>query len=216
MPRYDTLVDKQKYIKPKKQILLSFTWRNSLASAIDKTTGKRIYNEDFKNTEYFKNLNNFMNDKRLLKVLKEKGYIINFCPHPNVLTQLEDFTENEYVKIENNNINYQKEFCENSLLITDYSSIFFDFGYLKKPIIYFQSDREEFFAGQLYDEGYLDYEKMGFGPVCETYENLIKETIKIIEKDCTLEDKYSKRIDSFFKFKDQNNCQRVYEEIKKL
>lgn len=216
LPRYDTLVDKQKYIKPKKQILLSFTWRNSLASAIDKTTGKRIYNEDFKNTEYFKNLNNFMNDKRLLKVLKEKGYIINFCPHPNVLTQLEDFTENEYVKIENNNINYQKEFCENSLLITDYSSIFFDFGYLKKPIIYFQSDREEFFAGQLYDEGYFDYEKMGFGPVCETYENLIKETIKIIEKDCTLEDKYSKRIDSFFKFKDQNNCQRVYEEIKKL
>lgn len=216
LPRYDTLVDKQKYIRPKKQILLSFTWRNSLASAIDKKTGKRIYNEDFKNTDYFKNLNNFMNDKRLLKVLKEKGYIINFCPHPNVLTQLEDFTENEYVKIENNNINYQKEFCENSLLITDYSSIFFDFGYLKKPIIYFQSDREEFFAGQLYDEGYFDYEEMGFGPVCETYENLIKETIKIIEKDCTLEDKYSKRIDSFFKFKDQNNCQRVYEEIKKL
>lgn len=215
LPRYDTLLDKQKIIKPKKQIMLSFTWRNSLASVIDKKTGKRLYNEDFKNTTYFKNLNNFMNDERLLKVLKEKGYIINFCPHPNVLTQLEDFKSNKYVKIEKN-INYQKEFCENSLLITDYSSVFFDFGYLNKPVIYFQPDREEFFAGQLYDEGYFDYNKMGFGPVCDDYENLIKETIKIIENDCKIDKKYSKRIDEFFKFKDRNNCQRVYEEIKKL
>lgn len=216
LPRYDTLLNKQKGIKPKKQIMLSLTWRNSLASVIDKKTGQRMYNEKFKDTEYFKNMNNFMNDERILKVLREKGYTIKFCPHPNVLSQLKDFQENDLVQIENNNINYQKEFCENSLLITDYSSIFFDFGYLKKPIIYFQVDKEEFFEGQLYNEGYFDYEKMGFGPVCDSYEKLVQETINLINRDCQLDEEYEKRIDNFFKFKDQKNCERVYNEITKL
>lgn len=213
LPRYDTLLDKQEKYKVKKQILISFTWRNALASKIDKKTGERIYNEEFKNTDYFKNINNFINDKELLKVLKDNDYIIRFCPHPNVLIQLDDFQDNEFVQIEKGNINYQKEFCENALLITDYSSVFFDFAYLKKPIIYFQPDREEFFSGQLYEKGYFDYEKTGFGPVCYNYKDLVSKTIEYIKEDCQLNKKYQNRIESFFKFKDKKNCERVYNEI---
>ncbi len=154
-----------------------------------------------------------MNDERLLKVLKEKDYMIRFIPHPNVLIQLKDFKFNEFIDIEEGNINYQKEFCENKLLITDYSSVFFDFCYLKKPVIYYQADRKEFFEGQLYDEGYFEYKKDGFGPVCEKYDDIINELIKYIKSDCKLEKEYEKRIDSFFKYHDNKNCERVYNEI---
>ena len=216
LPRYDTLLEKQKKYKPENKIMLSLTWRTSLVSTIDKTTGKRLYSEEFKNSDYFKFLYNLMTDERLHKVMKEKGYKIRFIPHPNVLGQLKDFPKNEFVEIEEGSINYQKEFCSNKLLITDYSSVFFDFGYLKKPIIYYQADREEFFAGQLYDEGYFNYDTMGFGPVFEDYENFIKELISMIKKDCKLDKKYEKIIDKTFKFQDNKNCERVYNEIKKL
>lgn len=216
LPRYDTLLEKQKKYKPEKKIMLSLTWRTSLVSTIDKTTGKRLYSEEFKNSDYFKFLYNLMTDERLHKIMKEKGYKIRFIPHPNVLGQLKDFPKNEFVEIEEGSINYQKEFCSNKLLITDYSSVFFDFGYLKKPIIYYQADREEFFAGQLYDKGYFNYDTMGFGPVFEDYENFIKELISMIKKDCKLDKKYEKIIDKTFKFQDNKNCERVYNEIKKL
>lgn len=216
LPRYDALLEKQKKYKEKNTIMLSLTWRNSLASVIDKTTGKRLYNEDFKNSDYFKFLYNVMTDTKLHKVMKEKNYKIRFIPHPNVLCQLQDFPHNEFVEIEENNINYQKEFCENKLLITDYSSVFFDFGYLNKPVIYYQEDKEVFFAGQLYDEGYFDYNTMGFGPVCDNYDKFIKELIKTIENDCQIEKEYKKRIEDTFKFRDNKNCERVYNAIKKL
>ncbi len=213
LPRYDTLLKKQKEYKENKTIMMSLTWRNSLASVIDKETGTRVYNEDFKNSDYFKFIANVMTDEKLQKVLKEKKYKIRFIPHPNVMCQLKDFPVNEYVEIEKNGINYQKEFCENKLLITDYSSVFFDFGYLNKPIIYYQADRKEFFEGQLYDEGYFEYEKMGFGPICEDYDKFISELIKLIKNDCRIDEKYEKRIANTFKFRDNKNCERVYNAI---
>lgn len=216
LPRYDSLIKKQQKTSIKKQVLLSCTWRNSLANKVDRKTGQRLYNEKFKESNYFKFLNSLMNDKRLLKALEKNNYKIRFCPHPNVLTQLEDFNENDYVEIERNNIDYQKEFCENALLITDYSSVFFDFGYLKKPVVYLQHDRKEFFEGQLYDEGYFDYKKMGFGPVCSTLDSAVKEIIGYIENDCKMQKKYLKRVDNFYSFHDDKNCERVFKAITSL
>ncbi len=216
LPRYDTLLEKQKKYKVQNKIMLSLTWRASLASTIDKKTGQRLYNAEFKDTNYFKFLNNLMNDKRLHKILKEKNYKVRFIPHPNVLCQLKDFPKNDFIEIEEESINYQKEFCENKVLITDYSSVFFDFGYLKKPVLYYQEDREEFFAGQIYDKGYFDYDTMSFGPVYNDYEKFVQGLIAVIKNDCKIDKKYEKIIDNTFKFQDNKNCERVYQEIIKL
>ncbi|MBR6949152.1 MAG: CDP-glycerol glycerophosphotransferase family protein [Bacilli bacterium] len=215
-PRFDTLIEKQKKYKVNNTIMLSLTWRNSLASLIDKETGKRAYNPDFKNSDYFKFLNNLMNDKRVHEALKKYNYKIRFIPHPNVLVQMKDFSLNDYIEVCEDDVNYQKEFCENKILITDYSSVFFDFGYLKKPVIYYQADVKEFYSGQLYNKGYFDNEKMGFGPVFYEYDKFVDGLIKIIKNDGKLEKKYEDRINKFFKFNDTNNCQRVYDNIIRL
>ena len=49
-------------------------------------------------------------------------------------------------------------------MITDYSSVFFDFAYMKKPLAYWQFDSERFFAEQ-YGKGYFKFDE-GFGPLC--------------------------------------------------
>ena len=101
------------------------------------------------------------------------------------------------------------------MLITDYSSIHFDVATLKKPIIYYQFDKKEFFTNH-YKKGYFSYEDDGFGKVIEKYEELITEIIRILNKDCNIDKLYADRIENTFKYLDKNNCKRVLEEIIKL
>ncbi len=213
-PRYDGLIRKSKDFKQNKTIMMSFTWRSNLVSKIDKKTGNRLYNPDFKESNYYHWLNSLLNNNKLYDALDKYGYKIRFVPHPNLLSQIEDFEFNDrYIDMVAGDVNYQKEFCENKLLITDQSSVFFDFGYLKKPIIYYQPDLEELYQSQIYDRGYFDYEKMGFGPVFVDEGKLVDYIIDLMKKDVTLDKKYEKRIDDFFEFNDEKNCERVYKAI---
>ena len=46
--------------------------------------------------------------------------------------------------IKQGDIDVQKLIKESKLMITDYSSVAFDFSFLNKPVIYYQFDRNEF------------------------------------------------------------------------
>ena len=89
----------------------------------------------------------------------------------------------------------------------------FDFAYMKKSLVYAQFDREAFFEGQTYDEGYFNYETDGFGPVCYDYETTVQSIIDAIKRDCEMSEEYKKRVDNFYYKTDTDNCKRVYEAI---
>ena len=95
---------------------------------------------------------------------------------------------------------------ESALMITDYSSVAFDFAYLKKPVLYYQFNKD-----YNYKKGYYDFESMGFGKVLDNQDKLINKIEEYINQDCIMEEKYIKRVDTFFKFNDKNNSKRVYE-----
>lgn len=213
LPRYDKLVQD---IPKKKQVIFLPTWRQELAGNIDMYTGEREYNEGFKETEFCKFYNKLMNDDRLLEVMRAKGYTGKFCLHTNHEVQAKDFRGNDIMYINYQPLDYSIEFKENSLMVTDYSSVAFDFAYMKKPVAYVQFDREEFFKGQVYDVGYFDYERDGLGPVCYNYEDTLQHIINSIQNDCNVEQKYLQRVDKFFFKTDTGNCKRVYDEIIKL
>ena len=109
--------------------------------------------------------------------------------------------------------NYTDTFNKSSLLITDYSSVFFDFAYLKKPVIYYQADDSYHFNQ---DRSYFKYDADGFGPVRDSHDELKELVMNYIENGCKMEEIYKKRVDTFFKYHDRNNSRRVYEEILKL
>lgn len=213
LPRYDSLMNEKNV---KKQILFMPTWRKSLAGREINSLGEREYNEEFKNSEYCKFYNKLINDKRILDKLKEKGFTGRFFVHPTLKEQSSDFIGNEYIKICNVVKDYQKEFKENSILVTDYSSVAFDFAYLKKPIIYTQFDKDYFYDLQLYDKGYFNYETDGLGPICYDHETTVKTIIEYIENGGKLKNEYENRINAFYYKFDTKNCERVYKEILKL
>lgn len=88
----------------------------------------------FKNSVYFNELNNLLNDTKLIRAASEKGYEIVFFPHPNIVQQLRDFNKNSSVRIADINESYRDHFNNSAILVTDYSSVAFDFAYLKKPV----------------------------------------------------------------------------------
>lgn len=207
MSRFDALKN-----KPKKQILILPTWRRSISESYDINTHS-VYYDGFKNTEFFKFYNGLINNEKLLEAMNKKGYKGLFCLHPIHMKQWCDFEGNNVFKINKGFINYNDEFMRSSLMVTDYSSVLFDFTYLRKPVVYSQFDKEEFFEAQIYDEGYFNYENDGFGPVCYDLESTVNEIIKLIENDCELDQKYSDRIESFYAFNDKKNCERIFNEI---
>lgn len=208
--RYDRLVQKD---PAKKEIIFLPTWRPSLASEMDPKTGDRPYNPAFVQSEYFMFYNRLINDERILAAMKNNGYTGKFCLHQNNIANVGDFDGNDVIQIEQEGINYREEFLNNSLLITDYSSVAYDFAYLKKPVVYIQFDREEFFEHAVYDKGYWDYERDGFGPVCEDYEQAVKTIIENIEQDCKIQPNYEERLEKFYLAFDQNNSKRIYDAI---
>jgi CDP-glycerol glycerophosphotransferase (TagB/SpsB family) len=101
---------------------------------------------------------------------------------------------------------------ESAVLITDFSSVFFDFAYMKKPIIYFQFDKETFY-GRHYRKGYFDYRDIGFGDVCGTVDEVTESLLRLFDSDFAMSEHYLQRTENFFPLCDRNNCNRIYELI---
>ena len=99
------------------------------------------------------------NDDYLLTVLRDKGYKIIFKPHPGIEIQMSDFILPKEVEIANQSLTYNYLFEIGAMLITDFSSVVFDFAYLKKPIIYYHRIPNH------NEDGYFNYETMGFGEI---------------------------------------------------
>lgn len=196
LPRHDHL----KKEVTKKQIIFMPTWRISLNND----------ENSFKNSEYYKVLHSFLNNERLHKILEEKGYELVFRPHPELFKfiDLMEIDKKVRVSVDVNKETYHDLFNESALMITDYSSVFFDFAYLKKPIIYYQFDEYH------YDKGYFDFETMGFGEIVSEEEKLINKIKEYLDNNCKMEEKYIERVKKFFKYNDKNNSKRVYDWIK--
>ncbi len=201
-PRYDNLKNNRN-----KQVLIIPSWRRYL----------RHDKDVFLNSKYYEDLTALLNNGELIHMLKNAGYDIVFKPHPELNRNYDEDGDGKYVDLldipneikVSNDESYQDLFNNSALMITDYSSVFFDFAYLKKPIIYYQKEDDYH-----YDEGYFDMETMGFGDIINNDEELLRKVDFYINNECSMEDKYIERVNGFFKFTDQNNCQRVYDWIK--
>lgn len=203
LPRFDRLQDES---MNNRIIFISPTWRS-----LD-------INAKFNDSEYFKKFQSLLSNEKLLMTLKQNKYKIKFLLHPVFAKYKSLFNNlaNEYIEIlETSQIEYYKMFNECNIFITDYSSIHFDVAFLKKPIIYYQFDKEYFF-NKHYQKGYFDYEKDGFGKVIERENDLINEIIYYIENDSHIRKEYKEKIEETFMYLDHNNSKRVFDKIMEL
>ena len=205
LPRYDYL-----YHNEENEIAIMPTWRRDLMGGYDVKNSKWSLKEGFQDSKFYKFYTELLRNKRLIENAEKYGYKINFVPHPVFFPYIDMFSAPEYVKIWGTETRYREVFARNRLLVTDFSSVAFDFAYLRKPVVYTHFDVNH------YAEGYFDYERDGFGEVEYDLESTVDRIIEYMKNGCQLKQKYRERIDQFFAFNDQNNCQRVYDAIMEL
>lgn len=213
LARFDYLVERSKNEKTEKLIVILPTWRRYIKDSYDDATSKSIYSPTFKNTAYYRFYQELIKNEVLLNVMREYGYKGLLGMHPVHSEQAVDFEGNDVFDICKGYLDYQDLFVRGQIMVTDYSSTFFDFCYLRKPVVYAQFDREEFYSGQIFEEGYFDDERDGFGPVCKDLESTVEALVKIIENKGKLSPEYERRIVDFYAFNDQNNCKRIADAI---
>lgn len=203
LARYDLLTD---YI-PKDQIVFMPTWRASLVGTSD---------DIFVQSDFYKNWSSLIESKDLIQCCKKNNLTIKFYLHYSLQKYSHLFKSNDVVRV----INFGEEVVqdllkESKLLVTDFSSVYFDFGYMRKPVVHFQFD-ESTFNDEHYTKGYFDYRRDGFGDICLNVTETVDSITKVIQNNFDVEEKYLKRMNANFVYRDNKNCERIYNRICEL
>lgn len=183
-----------------KSIFIFFTWRRTFAE------------KDYMDSKYYKNIISLLNNKNLKNILKENNIKIYYGVHHALLNEhtkdfIIDSKNIEIVKIENVSEYVRK--C--NLLITDFSSISFDFLFQNKPVIYYLLDRNDKFLNEIdlaaEENAFLQLENL-FNRCSDESEvlNLIELYLK---NDFKLESEKHESIDRFFNYK-ENIREKIY------
>lgn len=156
------------------------------------------------------------NIEKLENFLKDRNILLYIKLHPMNLPSeslLKQIATSENIKF------YKEDDIYDSLnifnfLITDYSSIYFDYLLLDRPIIFTPFDINEYLKEDR--EFYYDYEEITPGPKAKNWD----EVINYIDENITNPDKFRgarERVRKIFhKYCDGKSNQRVYEEITNL
>ncbi|WDG28014.1 glycosyltransferase [Streptomyces sp. CA-278952] len=207
LPRYDALTPAP---GPRK-ILVMPTWRRDIvAPSYNKAAKPEI---PFAASEYYRFFSALLRDERLLEALQYYAVELEFMPHYEIRPYLKHFRiDHPSITVSSTGRDVQLAMRECSMLVTDYSSVFFDVAYMGKPIVYTNFDDDAFYSKH-YKRGYFDLARDGFGPACGRVDQAVDEIIASIARDFQVEPEYRRRAEEFFVLRDTNNCRRAFDVI---
>ena len=181
------------------KILIMPTWRDWLNSDFA-----------FENSEYLKQYLSLIKNKKLNRLIENHNIEVNFYPHYRAQSYFKLFLMNNDVQvqyIELGEKTVQSLLIEHDLLITDYSSVSFDFTYMNKPVIFYHFDVERFFR-----KGILrPIHETFLGDIIYDENKLVDQIYNYVVNDTFKKVKIEK--DNIFKYIDKNNSKRIYESI---
>ena len=110
-------------------------------------------------------------------------------------------------------IDLQEVLLGSALLVTDYSSVCWDFLFLDRPVLFYQFDLDEFLERT---GSYIDLRKDLFGPVATTAEEASAWVRKFIAEGCSATP-YRPRMEEMKKFafvqQDSKDCEMLAQAI---
>lgn len=200
LARFDNLFDYSKT----RSVLIMPTWRAKYAA---------YHKQSFEQTDFFQAYKDVLTDEQLLKILCKYDYELLFYNHfefQRFNTSFEPLCSSRVKIVKFGETSVQSLLKQASVLVTDYSSVYYDFFYMKKPILFFKLNQDEFQASQYG----IDYDSPeDFGYTSYTSKEAIASIISIIENDCPFEERFLSHHSKVFPLYDRNNCQRIFDAI---
>ncbi len=136
LPRYVELVRRDELQKDKNQITWFITWRD-------------YFKKGDKKVLLIHYLKRVISSEKLVNYLEKENIDFKICVHQffdeAMLEDVYPLIKSKHIKIElQTEIDIMDELVKSKLLITDYSSIGFDFTFLNRPVLFFQPDIDEY------------------------------------------------------------------------
>lgn len=203
-PRYQELVRKQKeYKKEQNQIFWFITWRE-------------YFGKNKETDQFLRSVKRTIENTKLNEFLEKENLTIKLCMHTLFTEEhknyLKENLKNVNIEIiDASKVDIMDEMVKSKLLITDYSSLGFDFTFLNKPVVLFEPDRDIYLKGR---ELYCTYEELEENSI-ETTSKLIKY---IIKNDYKINEFFKKRLPEKIDYDYVLNGQHIdkmYEDMKK-
>lgn len=189
-PDERTKIRKELGVDDKKVILYAPTWRDNQHSSGEGYTYKTEVDFD-----------------KLKKKLGDE-YIILFRAHYLVANSFDFDKYKDFVVDVSDYADINDLYIAADLLITDYSSVFFDYANLHKPMIFYMYDLQEY-ANELRGF-YITLDELP-GPIVENEEDLVSSINA--SKDWTMDDKYKKFNEKYNPKDDGKASERVVRRI---
>lgn len=203
--RFDAL---HNTIPNKKRIFIMPTWRKWLRFRSETHEDAKM---DIRSSEYFSMWRALLNDQKLKELVEQNNLEIIFYPHPNMLGIIKpDEFVPPHIQVANIEKDDIQELMKSSqLLITDYSSVFFDMVYMKRPVIFYQFDIDKF-RKYHYGQGWFDYKDTSFGKTFDQPSAVINELKRFILSNFAVDLNYLKEFRDTFPVYDEENSERIY------
>ncbi|GBD83241.1 CDP-glycerol glycerophosphotransferase family protein [Tetragenococcus halophilus] len=206
LTRFDSLLKNNNplsRLKERKNVLIMPTWRKDL---------ERVSDNVFIQSEFYKNYQALINDSRLKQLVEEENIELNFFLHNNFQKYRHLFSSKFVNILKPDSTPIQNHLKNNGILITDYSSVGLDFSIQKKPVLYYQFDKE---ISEVKDQVEASSEFLP-GPVYQTKEGLIDGIYQKIRVNM-LDKKFKKVVKKqIYPFNDTKACDRVYDVLREI
>ncbi|KZE08380.1 glycosyltransferase involved in cell wall biosynthesis/CDP-glycerol glycerophosphotransferase (TagB/SpsB family) [Bacillus mycoides] len=201
LARWDALKDESKG----NEILLMPTWRSWIKTK-----------DQLMQSKYWQTYMSFLQSKELHQILEEQDMTLTFFPH----YQTQKFGAempvfHERIKVmKQDEETVQSLLKRHSLLITDYSTVSFDFAYMNKPVIFYQFDYDEFYSRH-YNEGPINHKQDLFGPVLTDLDTILQSILQYFKGRGLLYTFQGK--EKKYLVKDRRlHCEAIFKEISRL
>lgn len=199
LSRFDSLFKSD--VKLKRQLLIIPTWREWLVSE-----------DKFLESEYFKRYRSLINNQKLHELAEKYNFNIIFCLHPNMQIYTPYFKDSPVQVISQGEVDVQYLIKESALMLTDYSSVAFDFSFLNKPVLYYQFDRSIFIGKK---GSHLNLDEDLPGDILFEESEVLNCIEDYAKNDFIMKAEYQKKAAKFIKYKDAQSSKRIYHAVKK-
>src|SRR5690625_513252 len=199
LSRFDRLFDNAETVK--RQLLIIPTWREWL-----------VEESKFLESEYFERYRDLVLNETLHEYARRYNFEILFCLHPNMQKYTPFFQDAPVKIISQGEIDVQDLLKESSMMITDYSSVAFDFSFLNKPIIYYQFDLKRFIGNR---GSHLNLDKDLTGDIVFELNDILTKVKKYSSSDFQMTENNKIKASKFLEYRDTNNCLRIYNAVSK-